>query len=253
MNRIARPLLLAALALALATTPVLAVGPYFVELVGAVNQYDMGTVNDYLDSVNDEAGRQAFDHLDSGGSWGLYVGQVFERRLAVSVGYQRFHAKVESSPPPVMTIKAPANLIGLQLEYALFRLGPVIPFLQGHAGFIWNNGHLEYENDFGTTIRHDFSGSTISLGALAGAELRFAERFGLNLAVGYHLADISSPDWDASSFGGYGTFTGPGFDYGGLVLRAGLRIQLDWGEGEDAVLKETPRSPEESREPTGWM
>ena len=232
----------------LLASPALAVGPYFVEIVGAYDRYDMGTVNEFLDSVNEDVGRQALEHLDAGGSWGVSFGQVFQRRLAASVGYERLHASVSSSPPPNLTIKAPANIIRFRLAYALARLGPVIPFVEGEAGFIWNNGHLEYDNEFGTTIRHDFEGSTIALAALAGAELRLAERFGLNLAVGYRLADIAEPQWDATSFGGYGTFTGPGFDYSGLVVRAGLRIQLNWGEGTPA-----PGEPDTPREPQGWM
>jgi hypothetical protein len=69
----------------------------------------------------------------------------------------------------------------------------------------------------------------------------------LNLTGGYRLADISSPSWDASSFGGYGTFDGPGFDYSGPFVRAGLRISLDWGIGDASETRDT------SENATGWM
>ena len=66
--------------------------------------------------------------------------------------------------------------------------------------------------------------------------------------MGYRLADISSPDWDATSFGGYGSFTGPGFDYSGLMVRAGLRIKLGWsGVGDAGDTRDT------SEDATGWM
>jgi hypothetical protein len=234
------------LASALLATPTLA-GPYFVEVTGTYSRYDMGTVNEFLDSVNEDSGTQAFEHLDSGGTWGVNLGLVSRNRLATSVGFERLSASARSTPPPVvMHVHAPANVIRFQLAYALARLGPVIPFVQGGAGFIWNRGYLEYQDEFGNNRRYDFKGSTIAFEGLAGAEVRLTDRFGLNLSVGYRLADISSPEWDATSFGGYGTFTGPGFDYSGLMVRVGLRIGLNW-QGDASETRDSSESQ------TGWM
>jgi hypothetical protein len=123
----------------------------------------------------------------------------------------------------------------------------VIPFLRGGAGIIWNSGYLEYTDDFGNNIRHDFSGTTLDLEGLVGAEVRLSQRLGLNVVGGYRLADISSPEWDATSFGGYGTFTGPGFDYSGWLVQAGVRIGLGWGIGDAGETRDT------SDDATGWM
>jgi len=227
------------------TTPAFA-GPYFVEVIGGYNTYDMSTVNEFLDSVNEDSGTSAFEHLDSGGSFGVALGWIQNQRMATSVAYERLSATEESSSPEVvMKIKAPANVIRFQLAYAVAKLGPVIPFVQGGAGFIWNNGYLEYQDEFGNDIRHDFSGSTITFEGLVGAEVRLSDRFGLNLAGGYRFADISDVKWDASNFGGYGTFSGPGFDYSGAMVRVGLRIGLNWDLGES--------SEDDSEDPTGWM
>ena len=223
-------------------------GPYFVEVTGGYNTYDMSTVNEYLDSVNEEFGTNAFEHLDSGGSFGVALGWIQTRRLATSVGYERLSATVESSSPDVvMKIKAPANVISFQLAYALARLGPVIPFVRGGAGFLWNNGYLEYRNEFGNDIRHDFNGSTITFEGLVGAEVRLNDRFGLNLAGGYRFGNISAAKWDATNFGGYGTFDGPGFDYTGVVVRVGLRIGLNWEFGGSAD------ATNEAVDTIGWM
>lgn len=242
MHRVVVPLL----AVSLLALPALA-GPYFVEATGTYSRHDMGTVNEFLDSVNEDSGTSAFEHLDAGGAWGVNLGRVYNSRLATSVGYEHLYASARSTPPPVvMHVHAPANVIRFQLAYAIARLGPVIPFVQGGAGFIWNNGYLEYQDEFGNNRRYDFKGSTITFEGLAGAEVRLTDRFGLNLSVGYRLADISSPDWDATSFGGYGTFTGPGFDYSGLMVRLGLRIGLNW-QGDASETRDT------SELQTGWM
>ncbi len=244
MRRFALPYL----ALSLLATAALA-GPYFVEVTGAYNQYDMGTVNGYLDSVNEDSGSDAFEHLDSGGSWGVNLGRIYNNRMASSIGYERLYASVASTPPPVtMTINAPANILRFQLAYALAKWGSVIPFVQGGAGFIWNSGYLEYLDENGNNKRHDFSGGTLALEALLGAEVRLNDRFGLNLSGGYRFADVSDPEWDASSFGGYGTFNGPGFDYSGLLVRVGLRIGLNWSGMGDAG-----DTRDESEDATGWM
>jgi hypothetical protein len=236
------------LALCLLAGPAAAAGPYFVQVTGAVNAYDMGRVNDFLDSVNEDTGAHVFEPLDGGGSWGAQLGRVYNRRLATSIGFERLRAGVESTPPPlVMTIHAPANVIRFQASWGVARLGPVIPFLQGGVGFIWTNGQVEYIDEHDNERRHPFSGSTICLEALAGLEVRLNDRFGLNVAGGWRQADIDSPEWDASSFGGYGTFTGPGFDYSGVVVRAGLRVRLNWAVGD------TGETRDASEDATGWL
>ena len=42
-------------------------GPYFLEVTGAYNRLEMGTVNEFLDSVNEEAGQTVVDRLEAGG------------------------------------------------------------------------------------------------------------------------------------------------------------------------------------------
>jgi hypothetical protein len=223
-------------------------GPYFLEVTGAYNRLEMGTVNEFLDSVNEEAGQTVVDRLEAGGSWGVNLGRVYNDRMATAIGYERLDASVRSSPPLVMHLHAPANILSFKLAYALARWGSVIPLVQGTAGWIWNDGYLEYQDPFGNNVRHDFGGGTLALEAMLGAEVRLSDRFGLNLTGGYRYADVSSPDWDGTSFGGTGRFTGPGFDYSGVVVRLGLRIGLDWtGLGGSDDTRDT------SQEATGWM
>ena len=238
-------------AITLLGAPALA-GPYFVEVIGGYNTLDMSTVNEFFDGVNDDNGVDALQHLDSCGSFGVALGWVQNRNMATSIAYERLSASEESSSPEVvMKLKAPANVIRFQLAYALAKLGPVIPFVQGGAGIIWNNGYLEYEDENSRIIHLDSSGSGLTFEGLIGAEVRLSDRFGLNLAGGYRFANISETKWDTWDLGGTGTVGGPDFDYSGAMVRVGLRIGLNWELGESSESEN--ESENESEDATGWM
>jgi len=238
-------LLLGALALG---TAAVAAGPYYVVASGGYSGYDMSTVNAFLDSVNEAAGTAAFEPLDSGASFCLGLGRIYSRRLATTVVYERLAATAESTSPEVIgLVKAPANVIRLDVAYARARMVSVIPFVAGGVGIVWNNGHVEYRDDLGHDRRHDFAGDNLTLEGLVGVEIRLGQRLGLSLAGGYRLADVKSPEWDATSFGGYGTFTEGEFDYSGPVARVGLRIGLGWQTGDAGETRDA------SEGATGWM
>lgn len=241
-----RHLLVTVAALLFATSAV--AGPYYVEVSGTMNWYDMGEVNEFLDSVNEDYGETVIDPLDSGGSFAIGLGRVYNQRLATTLVYEHLFARTESNNDDVpMKISAPANIVRFQLAFAIAKLGSVIPYVQGGVGIIWNGGALEYRDEFGNDIKHEYGGSTIDIEGLVGIEIRLNDRFGLDLSGGYRFAEITDAKWDATSFGGYGTFDGPGFNYSGGLVRIGLRIGLDWSVGDSSETRDT------SEDQTGWM
>jgi len=206
-----------------------AAGPYFVEITGGYSHYDMTTVNDFIDSVNEDAGIDALEHLDGGRGFGVALGKVFTDRISTAVVWEKLRANMESSAPEVeLEIHAPAHIFAGQFTYRLTSLGPVDLTAQGAAGIITTSGHVEYRDENDIQTKHEYSGNTILFEGLLGAQIALSKRFDFTVQGGYRQAKIKSTDWEGDSFGGYGTFSGPGMNYSGLMVRAGLRIGLNW-------------------------
>jgi hypothetical protein len=188
-----RPLLIAGLALLFASS-VLA-GPYFVEVSGGYSWYDMGTVNEFVDTVNEEAGTQALDDLEGGPAFGVALGYVSQSRIITAIGYERLVSTLEESTPEArLKIKSPGNIFRLQVGYSLGTKGRVRPFVMGGGGIVTTNGHIEVAYD-GTDNRHDFRGTALMLEALAGANILVGDRYAIMVAGGYRLADVDEPKW----------------------------------------------------------
>ncbi len=231
---------LALLAMLIATPA--AADTYGVEVTGGYGSYAMDQANTFIDDLNQDAGTDVLENLEGGANYGLALSRRWTPRVSASVAYERLVARTQASDESAsLDLKAPGNVFKFSLAYHLIEAGWFQPFVQGGAGFLTSSGYLEWR-DGSAQRKHEFSGNTLQLDAGLGALMEISHRIAATVTVGYRFGEIKELQYDGSSFGGYGKFNGPGVDYSGWTVKAGIRIRLNWGTDDE----DQPKPPIEN-------
>jgi len=213
---------------------------YFVEVTGGYGLYAMDEVNAFIDDLNQDAGTDVLDKLESGGNFGLALTSRMSPRLSGAVTWEHLYASTKTTEGAAsLDLNAPANVFKISMAYHLIESGWFQPFIQGGGAIMTTRGHLKWQEG-DDKIEHEFKGTGLHLDADLGAYLTLSDRIGAKVTAGYRFAKLNELTYDASSFGGYGSFNGPGVDYSGWTVKLGINIKLNWGTDDEGQPKPEP-------------
>jgi len=218
---------------------------YFVEVTGGYGLYAMDEVNAFIDDLNEDAGGDVLDKLESGGNFGLALTSRMTPRLSGAVTWEHLYASTKTTEGAAsLDLNAPANVFKISMAYHLIESGWIQPFIQGGGAIMTTRGHLKWQEG-DDKIEHEFKGTGLHLDADLGTYLTLSDRIGAKVTAGYRFAKLNELTYDASSFGGYGSFNGPGVDYSGWTVKLGINIKLNWGSGDEES-RPKPETPVEN-------
>ena len=236
----ALPILLLAVVLS-GPTPTLAASlKPWVGVDGSYGRYSMGDLNRDLEDLNAELKGTAlhFWQIGDGPGCGVSAGVDVGPRFSFGAGYDRvFASSGVADPTAYLKVRLPANEFKGLVEYAFPRKGPLGAHVGVAAGRLMVTGQIAVDSTF------EVRGTAPLFEAYLGGDWWGQPRCGLFATVGYRYARVNEV-----KIGGEVQYVPDGttypdgtpryrkyrLDYGGALLRIGLKVPLTAPAGTPA-------------------
>ncbi len=190
-----------------------------------LNTYAMDDVNTEIRFL-DDALPGSMDEIESGWSYGVAFGVDLPSRLSLAVGYERFFASTDyGDPSGSLDYDFAANVLKGSL---LYRLSPpgLREFAVGFSfGMISSAGEVAIVDFEEGAFKGDVEGSSPLLEGFLAGDFRLTPKVALAGTVGYRIAEVDEIEIEGIpvTMPDGSDYT---VDYGGLLLRVGLKIWL---------------------------
>ena len=212
-------------ALCLGAVPA-AAGPLWAAVTGGPATFVQDDVGALVWSVNEAAEPLAMDDPDAGQAWGAALALGLGDRLSAGLGYERFSAESElKGGEAAARFALPAHALRAFVEY---RVEPR-PWLAVGAGLgagvVIADGEQRVDPALLALPAGDYEGEGLLIEGYWLGSLLLDDALSLDLALGYRHAAIDDVRvGDERLRNADDSYLG--LDYGGLLLRFGLRLRL---------------------------